>query len=191
MSITEIRYEHSICAHSTKMQLVKSRRRRGWNPQLVCGMESTRSVECNQSEGEIHADAWCHTPSAITYSPAVRLHANPSDWIEKRPFENGLFSWSGLRGSNPPPRPWQGRALPNALNPHKANYFALFIPRIKWCLRSESNQRHGDFQSPALPTELQRQKNNKRQKSCRFYAVKPAHLATRMGLEPTTSSVTG
>ena len=36
----------------------------------------------------------CHTPSAITYSPAVRLHANPSDWIEKRPFENGLFSWS-------------------------------------------------------------------------------------------------
>ena len=26
----------------------------------------------------------------------------------------------------------------------------------KWCLRSESNQRHGDFQSPALPTELQR-----------------------------------
>ena len=27
--------------------------------------------------------------------------------------------WSGLRGSNPPPRPWQGRALPNELNPHK------------------------------------------------------------------------
>ena len=83
------------------MQLVKSRRRRGWNPQLVCGMESTRSVECNQSEGEIHADAWCHTPSAITYSPAVRLHANPSDWIEKRPFENGLFSWCERRDLNP------------------------------------------------------------------------------------------
>ena len=43
-----------------------------------------------------------------------------------------------------------------------------------WCLRSESNQRHGDFQSPALPTELQSHE-----------------LATRMGLEPTTSSVTG
>ncbi len=25
-----------------------------------------------------------------------------------------------------------------------------------WCLRSESNQRHADFQSAALPTELQR-----------------------------------
>ena len=56
-------------------------------------MESSWSDVCNQSEGEIHADAWCHTPSAITYSPAVRLHANPSDWIEKRPFSNGLFSW--------------------------------------------------------------------------------------------------
>ena len=52
--------------------------------------------------------------------------------------------WSGLRGSNPPPPPWQGGALPNELNPHK------------WCLRSESNQRHEDFQSSALPTELQR-----------------------------------
>ena len=57
-----------------------------------------------------------------------------------------LFFWSGLRGSNPPPSPWQGDALPNELNPHL------------WCLRSESNQRHGDFQSPALPTELQRHK---------------------------------
>ena len=28
-----------------------------------------------------------------------------------------LILWSGLRGSNPPPRPWQGRALPNELNP--------------------------------------------------------------------------
>ena len=27
---------------------------------------------------------------------------------------------------------------------------------FKWCLRAESNHRHGDFQSPALPTELQR-----------------------------------
>ena len=37
-------------ARSTKIQLVKSRRSRGWNPQLVCGMESTRSVVCNQSK---------------------------------------------------------------------------------------------------------------------------------------------
>ena len=29
-------------------------------------------------------------------------------------------------------------------------------PALFWCLRTESNHRHGDFQSPALPTELQR-----------------------------------
>ena len=51
---------------------------------------------------------------------------------------------------------------------------------IRICLRSESNQRHGDFQSPALPTELQRR--------IKFIIVR---MTTRMGLEPTTSSVTG
>ena len=25
--------------------------------------------------------------------------------------------WSGLRDSNPPPQPWEGRALPDELNP--------------------------------------------------------------------------
>ena len=29
----------------------------------------------------------------------------------------------------------------------------------RWCPEPESNQRHGDFQSPALPTELQRHKS--------------------------------
>ncbi len=33
---------------------------------------------------------------------------------------------------------------------------ATLAKRIGWCLRSESNQRHADFQSAALPTELQR-----------------------------------
>ncbi len=49
----------------------------------------------------------------------------------------------------------------------------ILIPSGTWCLRSESNQRHEDFQSSALPTELQRQ------------------MATRKGLEPSTSGVTG
>ena len=45
----------------------------------------------------------------------------------------------------------------NELNPQAENLYkiARLLPG-KWCLRSESNQRHGDFQSPALPTELQR-----------------------------------
>ena len=37
----------------------------------------------------------------------------------------------------------------------------ILIPSGTWCLRSESNQRHEDFQSSALPTELQRQKSIK------------------------------
>ena len=53
--------------------------------------------------------------------------------------------WSGRRGSNSLPPPWQGGALPDELRPHL------------WCPRSESNQRHADFQSAALPTELQGQ----------------------------------
>ena len=72
-------------------------------------------------------------------------------WRQRKIGHEGFScpTWSGLRGSNPPPRPWQGRALPNELNPHSG--------QCRWCLRSESNQRHEDFQSSALPTELQRQ----------------------------------
>lgn len=32
-----------------------------------------------------------------------------------------------------------------------------YLPIYYWCLVPELNQRHGDFQSPALPTELTRQ----------------------------------
>ena len=55
----------------------------------------------------------------------------------------------------------------------KVALYQMSYIRIPWCLRAESNHRHGDFQSPALPTELQRQ------------------MATRKGLEPSTSGVTG
>ena len=54
-----------------------------------------------------------------------------------------------------------------------------------WCLRSESNQRHVDFQSTALPTELQRHIVES------LSSPQMHYLATRNGLEPSTSSVTG
>ena len=38
--------------------------------------------------------------------------------IKIAPFWVLFLFWSGLRGSNPPPSPWQGDALPNELNPH-------------------------------------------------------------------------
>ena len=34
--------------------------------------------------------------------------------------------WSGLRGSNPPPPPWQGGALPNELNPQENIFLKVF-----------------------------------------------------------------
>ncbi len=37
----------------------------------------------------------------------------------------------------------------------KVALYRMSYTRI-WCLRSELNQRHADFQSAALPTELQR-----------------------------------
>ena len=43
---------------------------------------------------------------------------------------------------------------------YQMSYTRIWVPRREncggWCLRSESNQRHEDFQSSALPTELQR-----------------------------------
>ena len=50
-----------------------------------------------------------------------------------------------------------------------------------WCPEPESNQRHEDFQSSALPTELSGPVRSSRSEK----------MATWMGLEPTTSSVTG
>ena len=45
--------------------------------------------------------------------------------------------WSGLRGSNPPPPPWQGGALPNELNPrngasgrNRTNDTGIFSPLL-------------------------------------------------------------
>ena len=87
--------------------------------------------------------------------------------------KNRIEKWSGRRGSNSLPPPWQGGALPDELRPHINNpglpcHHRALTPddeqvgdesppdAIWWCLRSESNQRHADFQSAALPSELQR-----------------------------------
>ena len=42
-----------------------------------------------------------------------------------------------------------------SVRPSESNFFDSVRSEL-WCLRSESNQRHADFQSAALPTELQR-----------------------------------
>ena len=66
----------------------------------------------------------------------------------------------------------------------KVALYRMSYTRRGWCLRSELNQRHADFQSAALPTELQRHVLDQSRSS-------GLNLATPNGLEPSTSSVTG
>ena len=106
------------------------------------------------------------TRSAPVEAASSRLPATFQK--ENTILTDGVSFWSGRRGSNSLPRPWQGRALPDELRPQAAP----LLQRL-WCLRPGSNRRHADFQSAALPTELPRQ------------------MATKKGLEPSTSSVTG
>ena len=55
----------------------------------------------------------------------------------------------------------------------------------RWWLGVESNRRHKDFQSSALPTELPSHMK------ASFLRMRLSLLATQNGLEPSTSSVTG
>ena len=61
------------------------------------------------------------TPIGVLFVLEVTIGFEPMDnGVADRGLTTWLrhqISWSGLRGSNPPPSPWQGRALPNDLNP--------------------------------------------------------------------------
>ena len=86
---------------------------------------------------------------------------------------------TGCRFCCPHPYTSQGRGSvrgePLTGSPTRVQSSARRRPLLRrlWCLRPGSNRRHADFQSAALPTEL------------------PRHMATKKGLEPSTSSVTG
>ena len=124
----------------------------------------------SQGRGSVRGEPLTGSPTRVQ-SPARRrpLLRSKSAAPKKKDTHMGvILFWSGRRGSNSLPRPWQGRALPDELRPQTAP----LLQRL-WCLRPGSNRRHADFQSAALPTELPRQ------------------MATKKGLEPSTSSVTG
>ena len=58
------------------------------------------------------------------------------DWLGNFRYKKStswcyLLKWSGKRGSNSRPRPWQGRALPTELFPH--------LIALKWCPRPDLN----------------------------------------------------
>ena len=67
-----------------------------------------------------------------------------------RPDRAWTREWSGRRGSNPRPQPWQGALYQlSHSRPCTADH-------RWWCREPGSNWRHRDFQSRALPTELSR-----------------------------------
>ncbi len=111
-------------------------------------------------------------------------------------------NWSGLRGSNPLPPPWQGGALPDELNPHNGSGSEKCRMTVHKSGASGRNRTidTGIF-SPLLyrlsyrgvlaaqlpmPVSKKPATSSKRT-GCQL----KKELATRMGLEPTTSAVTG
>ena len=67
------------------------------------------------------------------------------------PLHYTCILWSGKRGSNPPPQPWQGCALPNELFPQLP--FSV-LPEKSWCGRRDLNSyacRHQNLNLARLP----------------------------------------
>ena len=67
----------------------------------------------------------------------------------------------------------------------RLSYTSTFFSPLRWCPEAESNHRHRDFQSLALPAELSGHVQHNFDLCC----IKK--MATWKGLEPSTSSVTG
>ena len=60
--------------------------------------------------------------------------------------------WSGKRGSNPPPPPWQGGALPNELFPHiKINLKVVRAKRLELIHPAAPEPKSGASANSATP----------------------------------------
>jgi hypothetical protein len=91
-------------------------------------------------------------------------------------FATPPYLWCRLQDLNPQPTDYDSVALPIELSRQIKH-----IPKeYKWWLGAESNRRHKDFQSFALPTELPSHFSNT-----------TSTVAVPTGLEPAISCVTG
>ena len=144
------------------------------------------------------------------FEPGNQGFADPclTTWLCHRLYFYYMHIWENVHTFFENPMPtrtcghWSGagnEARTRYLHLGKVALYQMSYAR-RWCPEPESNQRHGDFQSPALPTELsgriffrasgaegesQPQGGPTRWKSISW------EMATRNGLEPSTSSVTG
>ena len=121
---------------------------------LLCKHEAKRTLTSSCAEGTLHRAKPCfifHAPQVRFISKTKSTSCEVLFVLEAPPrIELGIevlqtcalplghgALWSGLRGSNPPPRPWQGRALPNELNPrngasgrNRTNDTGIFSPLL-------------------------------------------------------------
>ena len=95
--------------------------------------------------------------------------------------------WSGLRGSNPLPRPWQGRALPDELNPHhnknrfttdRLSHKTRTLPSFQFTQTNNAKARH--YQLGATVRQC-----NSHSMSIQF-THRHENMVPPVGIEPTT-----
>ena len=80
----------------------------------ITGLDSPRELRSSVSRGS-DSPPDCHS-LPLPFLPLI------SPKTKSRPQGSAFHFGSGLRGSNPPPPPWQGGALPNELNPQVLNW---------------------------------------------------------------------
>ena len=152
-------------------------------------LEVTPGVEPgNQGFADPCLTTWlCHHRIHLYYMQTNRK--SPHLFLD---FDAHTFVWASSGAGN--------EARTRYLHLGKVALYQMSYAR-RWCPEPESNQRHVDFQSTALPTELSGQ--------IFFRAIRRGmgnfnprgdprdgnsiswEMATRNGLEPSTSSVTG
>src|SRR5262249_33415932 len=78
--------------------------------------------------------------------------------LQPRPRSTMHGNWTSREGNRVPGRGGQGQdRFWRAITTRQIDYWALrldMFPTRGWCPGTELNRRHGEFQSPALPTEL-------------------------------------
>src|ERR1700688_4244166 len=95
-------HQHIEPGHQTK--------REAWLPLIVGAGDEARTRDLNLGKVALYQ---------LSYSRMV-LHCAASHRLT---IADDLLIWSGRRGSNSRPQPWQGCALPAELLPHLADFF--------------------------------------------------------------------
>ena len=85
------------------------------NPYSHCWPLDFKSSVSTNSTTRV-AQMWCltFTIKIVNLTPSSERGSKKNSKLQ---LQFGISLWSGRPGSNRPPRPWQGRALPNELLP--------------------------------------------------------------------------